>query len=400
VDRRNVPVLGINISPSTASGVLLFPDDKMEYLPLIATEPKLHAVLRQLQAGSSAHLRHPYHGMYLGLLSLSDEWPRLFWRNVRKSLGLPATAQVGVLAKPVLQLRAEAAKVLGYNPTEAMVITPAIRALYDEDVLDMMIYVRMGQLPLREGYGAYDNGCEEPHELVAAYAGRGFGLCKTWWNATACKEEDDAQWRGLNLTRAQTIVVVELSPVAMSIDSTWSSMTSAMQPTWEGAWRSGIRFFDAPGDSYKWAEIYTLLEKHLPEAIPYDREWYTPIQAIHFIGPGGTADNHRLKTLVQKVLREHNPPIPIPDILDANPHYAAAVGAAEMGRRGQFITRSPWGWKVAYGGTAPTSAVANATREEMTEGLELEMDLKRRALAPDPWACSWYSYSWDEDYAV
>lgn len=93
--------------------------------------------------------------------------PRQWLRSARKAIGLPASAEVGIIAKtikPALRLVEDTSKA----SISALISFPGLRGLYQEDILDTEIY-----LGLREKINRYQY---HPHELVAAYAGHGLGL--------------------------------------------------------------------------------------------------------------------------------------------------------------------------------------------------------------------------------
>jgi hypothetical protein len=96
-----------------------------------------------------------------------NDWPRQMLRHARKSIGLPASSDVSILARmlePVVALVEASSKA----PLSALVSFPALPGLYQEDISDAASYI--GLRRLRGGYEYH------PHKLVAAYAGHGLGL--------------------------------------------------------------------------------------------------------------------------------------------------------------------------------------------------------------------------------
>jgi hypothetical protein len=386
-ENMDIPVLGIHLSPSDATGVLLYRDNSITYLPQIYTSSEYRDALRRLSSESSKRWHEPYHTPTSGLPTREKIYR--FIRKFRKSIGLPATGDVGLLAEPLRQIIDKATSELGYRPKDALVVTPSVLGLYDDDILDAMIYTGLGQLPLRQEY-VIPNGCEEPREFLAAYAGRGGGLCSTWWDIDTCSAEDDRMWSTMH--PLQTVYVIELGPAAISVGYTWKRLGSSTNVNYTEN-MVGIKFLDDNRDHYDWDEIKDAVREGLLKTASYDQPWISFIDQIHLIGPGAVTDDHRLETIVRDILQKHDPPIPIQKIIGTDSKeviYAAAIGAAEIGRRGRYVTRDDLDWKLKYGGTADTPI------REVKEGLQEDdhLEIKKRSnVDPDYIGCySWYGY--------
>lgn len=100
---------------------------------------------------------------------------------MRKTVGLPATYEVGVLADMINRLR-DAVRGQIFHDLDAMVTWPELNALYTEDVLEAMEYARV--LPSRNL-----DPWNVPQELATVFAGNGLGLCRNPWNQVDCHEE-------------------------------------------------------------------------------------------------------------------------------------------------------------------------------------------------------------------
>jgi len=110
--------------------------------------------------------------------------PRVWARQARKKLGLPASKDVGILSTVVQQLRQDIESELGVIIETATVTTTHDIALYQDDVADVCEYVGFKyKIP---------EGLWRPllWEPVSAYAGYGLGLCEHWQNMTRCYEEE------------------------------------------------------------------------------------------------------------------------------------------------------------------------------------------------------------------
>jgi hypothetical protein len=71
---------------------------------------------------------------------LYDDWPRQMRRRLRKILGFPASRDVGILSRLLDPLREQVEERLGRKVRSAVVTSPNLVALYDEDILDAMEY--------------------------------------------------------------------------------------------------------------------------------------------------------------------------------------------------------------------------------------------------------------------
>lgn len=131
--------------------------------------------------------------------------PRQWWRGVRKTLGLPASADVGIIA----QLLGDIAEIAFPDGSSraALVSYPALAALYQEDLRDAAAYRSIATLRT-SGYRNED----QPVELVAALAGHGLGLCKDpLANLTRCNEEERHMQK-------RHVILFEYTEVALSLD--------------------------------------------------------------------------------------------------------------------------------------------------------------------------------------
>lgn len=101
---------------------------------------------------------------------------------MRKRLGRPASADVGIIAE-VLQKCADVVKAHGVETKAAVAVVPNAMALYAEDVQDAFEHIGWIALSGHNVYGV-------PRALPAAYAGYGFGLCQRPEDFEACVEEE------------------------------------------------------------------------------------------------------------------------------------------------------------------------------------------------------------------
>lgn len=107
--------------------------------------------------------------------------PRRAWRALRKKAGLPASSDVGILAKLIKRLLA-LSSADGSTPSSSVVISyPGIIALYEEDIIEAAQYLGNRLLT---GYHH-----RQPREVVACYAGHGMGLCTNYEDKQLCEQQ-------------------------------------------------------------------------------------------------------------------------------------------------------------------------------------------------------------------
>lgn len=103
-------------------------------------------------------------------------------RKARKAIGLPASQDVGHLAKMLSDLRNLVEEQIGKPIDSAGAATLNLVALYPEDLQDAFEYVGLRYLTFPVRYDVL-------YETSAAYAGYGYGLCSDYTDRNACKQE-------------------------------------------------------------------------------------------------------------------------------------------------------------------------------------------------------------------
>ncbi|KAF2189596.1 hypothetical protein K469DRAFT_625359 [Zopfia rhizophila CBS 207.26] len=106
-------------------------------------------------------------------------------RQLNKHLGRPATEDIGILARFLLDINAAVEKKLGFATTHKIFpVFPILPALEEEDIQDAFEYADLDWLLAeRRSYHTY-------WETNAAYAGVGYGLCKSTTNLERCEDEE------------------------------------------------------------------------------------------------------------------------------------------------------------------------------------------------------------------
>lgn len=100
--------------------------------------------------------------------------PRRAARVALKTLGLPASYEVGVLAQVIRHLRSQLESDFGISISEAVFTSSHLLALYQDDLEDAAENVGIKYVTPASQF--------KPilWETAAAYAGHGLGLCKHW----------------------------------------------------------------------------------------------------------------------------------------------------------------------------------------------------------------------------
>lgn len=129
-----------------------------------------HISFNYVQRADTLSFRPPYDndGEYWA------DVPRKSARLALKSLGLPASYEVGVLARVIQNLRSQLELDFGIIISEAVFTSSHLLALYQDDLEDAAEYVGIKYVAPRWNF--------QPifWETAAAYAGHGLGLCKHW----------------------------------------------------------------------------------------------------------------------------------------------------------------------------------------------------------------------------
>ena len=141
--------------------------------------------------------RPPYNNVWE---KVADK-PRQLLRRTRKALFLPASETVRILSDHIIYLHEEVVgnhetfyQTLGLRVDAALVSTPHLPGLYQEDILDAIEYggshAIAGGLALTPINGR--SGYDQPRSVLAAMAGNGWGICKNYTNIPACEAEENS----------------------------------------------------------------------------------------------------------------------------------------------------------------------------------------------------------------
>ncbi|KAH7078084.1 hypothetical protein BKA63DRAFT_489581 [Paraphoma chrysanthemicola] len=171
-------VIGIALTANHGTVSLRNEDGSFTDLGRIEGSLEYTKLMRRLASQESWHLSDPYGS----LDNMWDDWPRQILRSARKSIGLPASSEVAVIARFLKDVLALVDARDGQSPS-TLISFPALPGLFQEDIVDAASYI--GLRSLRNGFEKH------PHEMVAAYAGNGLGLIMSCSGPRKCDKAGD-----------------------------------------------------------------------------------------------------------------------------------------------------------------------------------------------------------------
>ena len=115
--------------------------------------------------------------------SVPHKFGSSIWRTLRSHFGYPASSDIGLIARMLMELRDSTESVLGQPVVAAVTSYPFLTGLCEQDIHDALQYAGIMAI--------YDlKLLHQPHEVSAAYAGYGFGLCRHYTNRGDCRNEE------------------------------------------------------------------------------------------------------------------------------------------------------------------------------------------------------------------
>ncbi|KAI9670274.1 MAG: hypothetical protein M1831_006488 [Alyxoria varia] len=171
--------MGFGLGPDSVTAAIRHASGEIETIVNNHISDDYKFMMRRLSRASSAHPAPPY--------SSADEmWrdaPRRLKRKALKTVGFPASWDVGMIAEMLHKIMVHSKLQHEVLSSSVVISYPSLIGLYEEDILDAAIYLGF-RASLRRGYHL-----GQPHELVAAYAGYGMGLCEHYQESLLCEEE-------------------------------------------------------------------------------------------------------------------------------------------------------------------------------------------------------------------
>jgi hypothetical protein len=283
----------------------------------------------------------PPGGVFAGLYDAPREWKR----SIRKNLGWSASADVANLASVIDQLRSAAQKAIGKEPKfdSAVVTSPDLVALYDEDLFDAAEYLGMdarqktgfSYKPYLQSDWRYQR---QPKHLYAAFAGYGFGVCSHYTSTHLCEQEERAM-------PLKQVIAISFTEQGLQLEHHFPGYPKGLitahtaVPYWQQhpSWYSSdLGFSKYPKDSHRvadkelfWTKVRHRINEWLVDVL-YD------LNVTDVLLLGESAGTERFKEEVTKAVMERDQQVEAPVIHDGkevDPLFVASRGAAEISRR-------------------------------------------------------------------
>ena len=217
--------------------------------------------------------------------------------------------------------------ILGYQSQGAridcaVVSTPHIAALYEEDILDAInLWLFLPQTLLRSINGP--DGYDQPRALLAGFAGYGLGLCSNYTDIDSCGKENSkmperrvfmAEWSSTSLhLRLKTITVAMMEYEPADDEFTITDLQHGCSC-----------LNDRPDKDNYWAEVRILVAE-LP------RKNFQAPKITDVILLGDCAMGPVFWSIVHDAIMDFQDSEPV--FHDSDPVFAAAKGSAELGKR-------------------------------------------------------------------
>ncbi|KAL9038907.1 MAG: hypothetical protein Q9214_005094, partial [Letrouitia sp. 1 TL-2023] len=283
---------------------------------------KYEELMYRLSLPSSKHLSPPYQSIWEEIV----DKPRQLRRRALRSLGFPPSHNVAIIADLLKQLHNE---ILGYDNLgtrfdAALVTSPNLIALYQEDLIDAIEY--FGIMPPTALYSASNrNAYNQPRNALAGFAGNGMGLCKNVTDEEACKEEEGKM-------PIRLVYTLEYTNTSLHVRIDLLAVAHLQYESYEdgGALTSfdlGTAKRDQRIDkSVYWAEVRVFLAK-----LPRRWQYYGGIDNVVLLGNG--ALDREFVQIVYETVKDFQPGKRDPVFSVTDPTFAAARGALELAER-------------------------------------------------------------------
>lgn len=230
-------------------------------------------------------------------------------------LGLPSSADVSILSNMIRALRDQATNFIGEPIAAAIISVPHLNALYGEDLYDAFEYLSLTYLEFFPFWNM-----RPYYSSIAAYAGNGLGLCANYRDVLACEEEE---------SRIEAFYALSVSYTHTSLMTSQARVANARYlqdiPRLEDLYL-GYDTGHERGQSYWDAVRHMLRSPILDSAIPRN------ITMVLVYGDATEEPRFRevLREVVDDVIDGE------PAIIDRDPEFSSAKGAAEIAKRTIF----------------------------------------------------------------
>ncbi|RDL37428.1 Uncharacterized protein BP5553_04861 [Venustampulla echinocandica] len=267
-------------------------------------------VMAKLSLQSSQHIAPPYDddGEFWA------DMPRRGARMALKTIGLPASYEVGVLAQAIKHLRSQLESDFSISISEAVFTSSHLLALYQDDLEDVAVDVGIKYVTPRYQF--------QPilWETAAAYAGYGFGICKHWRDEGRCWDEESTlpDTTVLGVHYSHNALTVSLAEVHTAF-STWEPNYRRTENFTLGS--DAISGYSSPKDY--WADVKGALLEIMDKYPLFNRPKTIIVTGDVVYG--------NFMNFLKETLNDYLGKLP--PILSADAKVVSAMGAAEFMRR-------------------------------------------------------------------
>lgn len=238
-------------------------------------------------------------------------------RKLNKSLGLPATKEVGTIATLLLQLRQITEERLGSPITSAVISRPMLPGLTAQDLDDAMEYAGMKILSSYNCLGTYITSTS------VAYAATNHGLCSNPADIESCEDEE------VNMPY-KFVLSVSFTNTALSFAFT---TFRAAHLGYENIYRPYIYMgLDAQ-------ERYSGNKTRYWEAVGQRiRNFNSYLQRIDMVlVMGEAAGNEEFKRVLREALRDYRPPLGTEPVMIEDDYAMVDFELADVDEKGPEV---------------------------------------------------------------
>ncbi|KAF2797185.1 hypothetical protein K505DRAFT_372636 [Melanomma pulvis-pyrius CBS 109.77] len=345
-EQKQWPAVGYDLTESYGTATIKFPSGEIIYIGPIEGDDNYKNAMHKLSLESSKHTAPPYNWYWDapgGPFAGTYDYPRRQWRSWRKYWGLPATHEVGAISTLLTSLIASSsAAILARNSsqdaTKAVITTPDLLALYDEDIYDVAEYAGLnasGAHPFRASYfpdtvlstPRYER---QPKYIDAAYMGYGFGLCSPYQSDNNCQTNDTGM-------RYSNVLTVYISRRAVDIEhGSWKNYAYTRMLDYQ----QHASFFDdtlglddrtsgnedgGEDEAAYWQRLRALLLSCMHPMSSQNN-------VSHVFLVGEKAKEERVEMEVREAISQR-PQVYVPRVYKENAVFGPSRGAAEMAAR-------------------------------------------------------------------
>ncbi|KAI0406391.1 hypothetical protein F4802DRAFT_559150 [Xylaria palmicola] len=302
--------IGFDLSPSYATVAVSYPNGSVQPIARVEGNGAYREMMLRLSLPSSRRIHRPYDDMG----EVIGDIPRQMWRRTLMKFGIAPSRDVGTLRDMIHALRDDASSFVGEPVSAAAISIPHLTALYGDDLHDAFELLSLIYLEFYR-FWSY----RPIRTTIAAYAGNGWGLCRDYRNATACREEYE-------LMRHQYALAVEYTHTGLL-----ASQADVGAANWveEIPAREDLRLgYDARDEASYWERVREMLLSPV-----VDSAILRNITMV--IVSGDAAEKPRFREVLAEVI-DDVAGVPHPEILDRDPEFSAAKGTAELAKRAIF----------------------------------------------------------------